>query len=306
MNKFYLMIFAIITLAGMIAISGCNKKETYIVTFNANGGSGTMAAQTFTEGEAQALTRNAFTYDGYTFTGWNTVQGGSGASYTDEQTIIATADMTLYAQWILSDPFNGHEYVDLGLPSGTKWATCNVGSTTPEGYGDYFAWGETEPKENYDWSTYKYCNGDRNKLTKYCENAEYGINGFTDTLTILEASDDAATANWGAGWRMPTKEEMIELYSNCTHEWTTQNGVNGSRLTGSNGSTIFLPAAGARSGSELISAGSDGVYWSSTVGWLYPEYTVFLYESSNGDYGLASQDRCLGYSVRPVCNINNK
>ena len=136
MNKFYLMIFAVITLAGMIAISGCNKKETYIVTFNANGGTGTMTAQIFTEGEAQALTRNAFTYDAYTFTGWNTVQGGSGASYTDGQTITATADMTLYAQWTSNgtnptpgpDPtptptntLNGHEFVDLGLPSGLLW-----------------------------------------------------------------------------------------------------------------------------------------------------------------------------------------
>ena len=100
MKKNLFLLFAIVSVVGMMAISGCKKTETYTVTFNANGGAGTMEAQTFTEGEAQALTRNAFTYDSYTFTGWNTVQGGSGASYTDGQTITATADMTLYAQWI--------------------------------------------------------------------------------------------------------------------------------------------------------------------------------------------------------------
>ncbi len=322
MNKFYLMIFAIITLAGMIAISGCNKKETYIVTFNANGGSGTMAAQTFTEGEAQALTRNAFTYDGYTFTGWNTVQGGSGASYTNGQTITATADMTLYAQWTSNgtnptpgpDPtptptntLNGHEFVDLGLPSGLLWATCNVGSTTPEGYGDYFAWGETTPKETYNWSTYRYCNGDYNTLTKYCNNSSYGNNGFTDALTTLESSDDAATANWGTGWRMPTQTEMNELLDNCTQVWTTQNGVNGRLFTGPNGNSIFLPAAGGRDGSELFDAGTFGLYWSSSLHSDYSNNAWSLYFYSD-HYGVSIDfgGRRYGFTVRAVCNINNK
>lgn len=299
----------------MLAISGCKKKETYTVTFNANGGTGTMEAQTFTEGEAQALTRNTFTYDGYTFTGWNTVQGGSGASYPDGYTLTATADMTLYAQWTSNgtnpspspsptpgptppNTLNGHEFVDLGLPSGTRWATCNVGANTPEEYGDYFAWGETEPKENYNWSTYRY--GDYDALTKYCNNAEYGNNGFTDELTILEASDDAATANWGAGWRMPTREEMRELFDNCTHEWTTQNGVNGRKFTGPNGNSIFLPAAGYREGSDLYGAGSIGCYWSSSLDASYPRSAWGLNFDSDGcitDDG----NRLGGLSVRPVC-----
>lgn len=319
MKKFYLMIFAIVTLAGMLAISGCKKKETYTVTFNPNGGTGTMAAQTFTEGEAQALTRNAFTYDGYTFTGWNTVQGGSGASYTDGQTITATADMTLYAQWTSngtnptpgpdptptpSNTLNGHEFVDLGLPSGLLWATCNVGSTTPEGYGDYFAWGETTPKETYNWSTYRYCNGDYNTLTKYCNNAEYGNNGFTDNLTTLEASDDAATANWGSGWRMPTETEMRELKDNCTVTRTTQNGVNGRLFTGPNGNSIFLPAAGNRSDSSLYNVGSYGVYWSSSLYTDNPSSAWDLYFGS-GYYYVRSSSRYGGLSVRPVCVSQN-
>lgn len=317
----------------MIAISGCKKKETYTVTFNANGGTGTMAAQTFTEGEAQTLTRNAFTYDGYAFSGWNTVQSGSGASYTDGQTITAIADMTLYAQWTSNgtnptpgpDPtptppntLNGHEFVDLGLPSGLLWATCNVGATTPDGYGDYFAWGETTTKETYSWSNYKYCNGAYNNLTKYCDNTEYGNNGFTDDLTTLEASDDAATANWGAGWRMPTREEMSELGSNCTYEWTTRNDINGILFTSRiNGNSIFLPIAGVRYYS-LSDANTLGYYWSSslTTNSDSPEYggsgsAWCFYFFFSDDWGVLNNyiwsyfSRSAGRSVRAVCSSQN-
>ena len=329
MKRSIFLFFAIVTLAGMLAISGCKKKETYTVTFNPNGGTGTMQPQTFTEGEAQALTRNAFTYDGYTFTGWNTVQGGSGASYPDGYTLTATADMTLYAQWTSNGTnpspspsptpgptppktLNGHEFVDLGLPSGIRWATCNVGSTTPEGYGDYFAWGETTPKTTSNWSTYRYCvyneNDENysgwNSLTKYCNNAESGNNGFTDAFTTLEASDDAATANWGAGWRMPTHSEMQELYDNCTHEWTTQNGVNGEKFTGSNGNSIFLPAAGYRYIDELSYAGSYGDYWSSSLSTSTstPVY-AWLLDFDSDECGTVGNNygRFFGRSVRPVC-----
>lgn len=300
--------FAIISLAGMLAISGCNRPETYIVTFNSNGGIGTMSAQTFTEGEAQALTRNAFTYDGYTFTGWNTVQGGSGASYTDGQTITATSDMTLYAQWSSNNTLNGHEFVDLGLPSGTKWATCNVGATTPEGYGNYFAWGETTPKETYTLETYIYAEGtawNDPRLTKYCFNADYGNNGFTDELTTLETSDDAATANWGVGWRMPTQAEVNELYNNCTHIWTTQNGVNGGLFTGPNGNSIFLPAAGNRRDSELRNAGSLGLYWSSSLNSGNTDYYAWDLYFNSDDFDVNYYDRIGGFSVRAVCQSQN-
>jgi len=290
----------------MIAISGCNRPETYTVIFNSNGGTGTMADQTFTEDEAQALTRNTFTYEGYTFTGWNTVQGGSGTSYTDGQTITVTADMTLYAQWTVPQR---HEYVDLGLPSGTLWATCNVGANAPEEFGDYFAWGETAPKEFYDWSSYKYCNGSENTLTKYCYDAHFGYNGFTDTLNTLEATDDAATANWGAGWRMPTVDEMRELIDNCTIIWITQNDVNGRVFTGSNGNSIFLPAAGCRFDdvSSTDYAGIYGLYRSSS---LYPRGAFdawgIAFSSQNDDCGIDNDCyRYAGLSVRPVCSSLN-
>lgn len=104
-----------------------------------------------------------------------------------------------------------HDYVDLGLPSGTLWATCNVGASNPWDEGDYFAWGETKPKSNYSRSTYKYANGDSNGLTKYCKDPDYGYNGYTDSRTTLELSDDAATANWGSSWCMPTQAQFQEL-----------------------------------------------------------------------------------------------
>ena len=124
-----------------------------------------------------------------------------------------------------------HEYVDLGLPSGLLWATCNVGANAPEEYGDYFAWGEIVPKDVYNWSTYQYYDG--SNLAKYTG---------SDGLTTLLPGDDAATTNWSNGWRMPTKEEWQELLDNTTNKWTTQNGVNGRLFTGSNGNSLFLPA----------------------------------------------------------------
>ena len=195
---------------------------------------------------------------------------------------------------------NGYDWVDLGLPSGTRWATCNVGASSPTAYGDYFAWGETTPKDYYDWSTYRYCNGSSSTLTKYCNDAYYGNNGFTDNLTTLEPSDDVATANWGAGWRMPTYDELNELKNNCTVTWTTQNGVNGRLFTGPNGNSIFLPAVGRRYRSDLNNAGSDGYYWSSSLYADYPFGARYLYFGS-GLYDMSSDDRYSGQPVRPVC-----
>ena len=192
-----------------------------------------------------------------------------------------------------------HEYVDLGLPSGTLWATCNVGANSPEEYGDYFAWAETEPKTTYDWSTYKYYNG--TTMTKYCAESEYGT---VDNKTELEAMDDAATVNWGADWQIPSREQFEELInSSCTTtKWTTMNGENGRKITSkSNGNSIFLPAAGSCEDTSLYDAGSYGYYHSRTVGVgsVSSSHSIGLrlYSSrihSNG------QSRYSGHSVRPV------
>ena len=198
--------------------------------------------------------------------------------------------------------YNGHDYVDLGLSSGTLWATCNVGANTPEGYGNYFAWGETEPKTTYNWSTYKYGNGtswENPQLTKYCNDHYCGYNGFTDNLTVLQPSDDAATANWGSGWRTPTREQWQELLDNTTNTWTMRNGVNGRLFTASNGNSLFLPAAGDRWDGEIQLVGEYGNYWSSSLSTGYPYnaghlgfYSEIFISGDDPRYG--------GLSVRPV------
>ena len=194
---------------------------------------------------------------------------------------------------------NGHEYVDLGLS--VKWATCNVGATKPEEFGDYFAWGETQPKSNYDWSTYKWCNGSDTTLTKYNTSSSYGT---VDNKTVLEAADDAARANWGGSWRMPTTKEQQELIDNCTWTWTTQNGVYGYKVTskksGYTNKSIFIPAAGIRDFSSLESAGSGGRYWSSSLYMGLPDAARSLrFSDARKDTDIHS--RHYGLSVRPVC-----
>ena len=198
---------------------------------------------------------------------------------------------------------NGHAYVDLGLPSGLKWATMNVGASKPEGYGDYFAWGETKSKGTYNWSTYKWCNGTFNSQTKYCTASNYGQ---VDNKTTLDPEDDAAHVNWGGDWRMPTMDELNELRNNCTWTWTTQSDVKGYKVVGSNGNSLFLPAAGNRYNDDLSGVGVGGYYWSSS---LYGGdsddafYRGFNSSSSfnSGSISWSYTNRNFGQSVRPVC-----
>ena len=192
--------------------------------------------------------------------------------------------------------------VDLGLPSGLLWATCNVGAETPESYGCYFAWGETEVKDVYDWSTYKYGHkvGDWFCLTKYCGISGEGYNGFTDNLIVLEAGDDAATANWGSVWHTPTAEQWQELVDHTSGTWTQQNGVNGKRYTASNGNSIFLPAAGSLiENLDPQYAGDRGYYWSSSLITGNPRSAYgFIIGLASGYLDINGRIR--GYSVRPV------
>lgn len=190
-----------------------------------------------------------------------------------------------------------HEYVDLGLPSGLKWATCNVGASSPEEYGDYFAWGETEPKEDYSWETYKWCKGTKETMTKYCTEISFGT---VDKKTILELEDDVAHVNWGGNWRMPTDSEILELRENCTWTWTTQNGVNGYRVTGANGKCIFVPAAGYRGEKDSYNVGSIGYYWSNALTKNRTITGSSLYINSENHYTDLYEIRSHGQSVRPV------
>ena len=286
------------------------------VTFDANGGNGYMAPQIYMVGVAQSLTANEFTKENYWFAGWNTTADGSGIAYANTEEITITENVTLYAQWKVSyGEAAGYVWVDLGLPSGTLWATCNVGASVPEEYGNYYAWGETLTKSNYTWYDYKYCyNGlyYESSLTKYCNIADFGYQGFTDNLGILQPEDDAATANWGADWRMPTWAEMNELVNNCSSEWTVQNGVNGKLFTGPSGNTVFFPAAGEYSeyaNGRLVNVGDFGFYWTNTLATVpslaAPHRSCALYFQSSFIYELdvhvGFDERCNGLSVRPVC-----
>ena len=234
--------------------------------------------------------------NGYYFTGWYLGNSSEPVSTKAFYTFIATSNSTLTAHFAKSNTINGHEYVDLGLS--VKWATCNVGANNPWEDGGYYAWGETKEKKNYSWSTYKWCNGSYDTQTKYCTSSSYGT---VDNKTVLDPQDDVAHVKWGSTWRMPTKAEQDELRNNCTWTWTTQNGVNGYKVTGPNGNSIFLPAAGYRYGTEADDRGIYGCCWSSSLisdgsGLAYGLY--FLSGSHDwGDY-----DRYGGRSVRPVCD----
>ena len=173
-----------------------------------------------------------------------------------------------------------YEYVDLGLPSGLKWAIHNIGATTPEEYGNYYAWGEVVTKETYTEAN--------------CETYGKSMDDISGT------EYDAATFNWGGEWRMPTRTEMQELVDNCTWTWITQNGVNGYKVASKvNGNYIFLPAADYRSGTSHSSPGYFGYYWSSTPGYYKRAYYLSFSSSSHGVRD-DNNYRLYGHTVRPV------
>ena len=178
-----------------------------------------------------------------------------------------------------------------------KWAKLNIGASSPDDYGYYYAWGETEPKDNYSWSTYIWCNGSATTLTKYNNTSSYGT--VVDNKTVLESEDDAAHAALGGKWRMPTDAEWTALRTQCTWTWTTQNGVNGRLVTAPNGNSIFLPAAGDRVDAYLGDAGFPGYYWSSSLGADGPYFACGVYFGSGNVYR-SYANRCYGQSVRPV------
>jgi hypothetical protein len=202
-----------------------------------------------------------------------------------------------------------HHYIDFGLPSGTLWATCNVGADSPEDYGDYFAWAEVMPKSVYDWNTYKYSNEEYNQsgygynhLTKYCSSPLLGYLEYTDNLTILQSSDDAATVNWGPEWHTPTKAEWEELIRNTTSNYETRNGVTG-RSFSANQQSIFIPFAGHRHGDRLIGLDANGSYWSSSLVETSNNFAWYFVgswlESGKVNYGVYA-DRTEGLCIRPV------
>ena len=199
---------------------------------------------------------------------------------------------------------NGHDYVDLGLS--VMWATCNVGASRPEEFGNYYAWGEVVPKKYYDWTTYKYCNGSYKTLTKYNTVSDFGL---VDNKTTLEPNDDAATANWGGEWRTPTKAELEELRKYCTWEWIIIHGIQGSLITSEkNGNTIFWPASGyiyrnstnKCNHKEQYLGGPRGYYWSNVISSSKP-YSAYSRDNDDCTASWSYGSRVFGHTIRPVC-----
>lgn len=196
----------------------------------------------------------------------------------DIDDVTCLIDYILKGSW--PDDQDSHEYVDLGLPSGTLWATCNVGASSPEEYGDYFAWGETATKDEYTYENYKWWYFDENGyryISKYNYDSYFGP---VDNKTELEPEDDAARVNWGTSWCMPSLEQVGELVNSCSWQWTQRNGVIGHLLTGPNGNTMFLPAAGYYEGGTIEYAGTYGNYWSRALYTHLPDRAFCIYFDS--------------------------
>ena len=277
----------------------------FTISFDANGGDGFMDAIQVNEGEAITLPTNEIVNYKADFNGWNTEIDGTGISYADKSSITPTDDVILYAQWLnakTEGEENGHEWVDLGLPSETLWATTNVGAELPEDIGGYYAWGSTKIATK--WENYVWSRNDEKHLIKYVTYK----NGMRDNKTIIELSDDVANIMWGGNWRIPTNEEMLELIDNenCIWEFISYNGVNGYRIISKkNGNSIFMPFNGCYycHGISGVSNIERGYYWSGTLRTYVDDYAYYLHlnkDGVNNDY----LGRYYNMGVRPVLGNN--
>ncbi len=291
-----------------MVFAGCKKETTYTVRVTATEG-GTVEGQNGEYKEGETVVFTAVPADGYYFNKWS-----DGNTKSTRIITIGNEDISLTALFAI---LFFAPTVDLGLESGTLWATCNLGAEKPWEYGDYYAWGETETKADYSWETYKYCKGSCYTLTKYCYSANYGNNGFTDTLTTLEPADDAATAVLGAGWAMPTVANWEELGDQCYWVWTenyNNHNVRGyivykAKAEGDKGTKVF--SDGRPSASYSLSDAhiflpdnlgcGFGFYWSASLDEGLPNdarYCNFYRSDVNpSDY---YENRYYAQSVRPV------
>lgn len=275
-----------------------NSEFIFTITYAPNGGEGVMVPDTFYYGISKVVTLTCFyTRENYYFTEWNTRPDGSGVTYAYGTKISIDKNIILYAQWekALGTPA---EYVDLGLS--VKWATYNVGATTPEEYGDYFAWGEVKSKIDYTEYNYKYYDYKYYGYTKY---------NPTDKKKVLDIIDDAARMNWGGKWRMPSDSEWGELISQCTWEWDNEkNGyVVTSQKEGYTQKSIFLPAAGYKERGNHSCGSSEGHYWRTSLGGSLGSYddgerfAEYIYFSWSSTPGMSTEYRYSGLSIRPIC-----
>ena len=299
----------LLVISVFFALTMCKKPEVVEVTkqdvpevttqdvTNIGVSSATCGGNVTDDGGAEVTARGVCwsTSENPTITDSHTTDGSGTGSYTSNITGLDAGTVyyvrayatnsygTSYGSqknFTTDEQINGYDYVDLGLPSGLKWATCNVGASLPSEYGNYYAWGEIEPKESY---TQENCLTWGQEIGDISGNPQY----------------DAARANWGSTWRMPTEVEFRELINNCTWTWTNEGENNGYRVTGPNGNSIFLPAAGDRDGTSLNGAGSYGYSWSSTPYGSYSLDAYYLFFGSGSHY-TNWYYRPHGLSVRPV------
>jgi len=216
--------------------------------------------------------------------------------------ITALTFSALFLITTFSSAQSKHQYVDLGLS--VKWATCNIGADKPEDHGEYFSWGETDNKRINNWETYRFTEGDKNVISKYCSNFQYGWHELADSLSALEPDDDVAHKKWGGNWRIPTKAQMKELIDNCTWTWTTRNEINGYLVTGKKpgytNRSIFIPVTGTYDDGKIFNPHKQGSYWSRDCGTVYPPYAYTL-ELSAREASIGMRSRCESIAVRPVC-----
>lgn len=259
-----------------------NKIELYPTVEKNNGAVNTAVSWMSSNPSVAELTlNNPYTYaeitalsPGTTIISAKTAFGG----------YVATCTITVPDPPVVNAP-----YVDLGLPSGILWAAYNIGASTPEEYGYYYAWGETASKASFSWSTYKHCNGSSSSITKY------------KGSSTLELVDDAAYLNWGSNWRMATYAEWKELQDYCTWEWISRNGVSGHLITSkNNGNSIFLPAAGYGYGGSN-NVGTSGYYWTSSCSTSRDAYFITF---NSGSTTCKTNDKYFGRSVRAVRRNN--
>ena len=329
MKKLTKVIAAIMLIIATVCIAGCTKVGNKDVTVTTNAPQNITETSATISGEVEVVAEgititekgvcwgasknptvsdNHMASDGRGVTVTCTITGlEPGTTYhvrvyaTDGSEYYYGTDQSFTTEDNSGDDGGDHAWVDLGLPSGTLWATCNVGANSPEEYGDYFAWGETRAKTyGFSWVNYMWSKGDYDNLTKYCDNPDYGYRGYVDYWRVLFQEDDAATANWGEDWRMPLDNEWEELCKKTTRTWTTQNGVKGQLFTASNGNSLFLPAAGFRYLDQLLHEGLYGYYWSSSIIQEYP-YDAWCYIFGSSNYYMVDQyNRFSGRSVRAV------
>ena len=217
----------------------------------------------------------------------------------------ACIDVTVSIPFVSTCPDDHHPHmIDLGLPSGTKWACCNVGADKPEAYGGYYAWGETEEKDVYNDVTYLYSTGEDENGDGYYDDYHteiaFDYHGVWQFLgdDIAGTQYDVAQVKWGGNWQIPTSEQIGELVGNCTFSRYSMNGVEGGKFTGPNGVSILLPAAGTRTGDKLRGAGYDGAYWLSTQDPSNLYYAYYLSLSNHANW--YNDSRGTGHTVRPV------